>query len=69
MILRRDGNNKKITETARQMIPVINRPEETIEPIDFLSLLYEKYDTLRESTTGMPLETNVMRTAKMLMAT
>ena len=51
------------------MIPVMIRPDETIEPIDFLSFLYEKYETLRDKTTGIPLETKVIKTAKILIAT
>ena len=31
--------------------------------------LHEKYETFRDKTTGIPLDTKVMRTAKMLMAT
>ena len=63
------GNAKNTTETTKQMIPVMIRPDETIEPMDFLSFLYEKYETFRDKTTGIPLDTKVIKTANMLIAT
>ena len=56
-------------ETTRHRIIVAIRPEDTIEPIDFLSCFPLKNDTLRDKTTGIPLETTVINTPKMLRAT
>ena len=63
------GNKKAMSETVTHIIPVIIRPDETIEPIDFLSFCPEQYDTFLDSTTGIPLETKVISTAKILIAT
>ena len=69
MSLNASGNAINTPETTKQMIPVTIRPDETIEPMDFLSFLHEKYETFRDKTTGIPLDTKVMRTAKILIAT
>ena len=35
------GNKNAIRETAKHMMPVIIRPDDTIDPIDFLSFCPE----------------------------
>ena len=66
---KRFGKKIIASEATRHIIPVMIKPDDTIEPIDFLSLLPEKYETLRERTIGIPLETNVIITPKILIAT
>ena len=53
-------------DRIRQSVIVRISPEDTIEPMVFLSFLPLKYETFLDKTTGIPLDAIVINTANML---
>ena len=65
----RFGNITIVKDAKTHITPVIIKADDTVEPMDFLSFFPEKYETFLDNTTGIPLETKVINTAKILIAT